>query len=222
MARRTFRTGYRSGQSHESRSPPPITQERKVRDSDDEDLIGYGSRSARVLSTYYKRCDHDGQAAIVTVGDISFGGAAGREIDPTGVILVIDLAGTAKWLDKRRDCSFPSGFEEMSRFVNAGPPRMAIDWPDQGVPPVRREFFEHLPDMVKKVYPDGGHVVINCLGGHGRTGTALAALYVLHHKTSAEEAIDRVRALHCKESVESQAQITWLCELAGRGERCRK
>lgn len=51
-------------------------------------------------------------------------------------------------------------------------------------------------------------VHIGCIGGHGRTGTVLAAL--VKHMTGNEDAITYVRENYCEKAVESQVQIDFL------------
>ena len=171
--------------------------------------------SGSLITPYKKWCQHDGTEVIVKVGNVTFGGAAGREVERGTAVLVVDMARDAsRHSDVARYCSFPTQFESLRECVVSGPPRIEIDWTDRGAPPLTKAFFEKLPKLVKK-----GHVIINCVGGHGRTGTALAALMIVHHKMSAEDAIKTVRKLHCEEAIESKEQVRWLCELAGLGEK---
>ena len=51
----------------------------------------------------------------------------------------------------------------------------------------------------------GEHVEVGCLGGHGRTGTALACLAVLTG-TPPGEAVAWVRAEYCEKAVETDEQ----------------
>ena len=51
----------------------------------------------------------------------------------------------------------------------------------------------------------GDAVEIGCLGGHGRTGTALACLAVLTG-TAPDEAVAWVRRRYCDHAVETDAQ----------------
>jgi protein-tyrosine phosphatase len=51
----------------------------------------------------------------------------------------------------------------------------------------------------------GEHVEAGCLGGHGRTGTALACLAVLTG-TPSSEAVAWVRAAYCEKAVETDEQ----------------
>lgn len=53
-----------------------------------------------------------------------------------------------------------------------------IDWPDFGVPADSRAVARALKNLLKQAR-SGQHTEVGCLGGHGRTGTALACLAVL-------------------------------------------
>ena len=162
-----------------------------------------------------KWCYHSGYKVVVRVGEVTFGGAAGSRVHSGCAVLVVDMAGgAAKWIDN--NCSFPAKYESLRAFMPVPTPRIEIDWQDRGAPPMDRGFFEALPHMVGK-----GHVIINCHGGHGRTGTALAALLIIHHKMSAVDAIHLVRVLHCEQAVESKEQVQWRCDLAGLGEKVK-
>ena len=185
---------------------------------------GYSTpHSAASYSGYsYTACTHDGEKAVLRVGNVTFGGAAGSKVTAGTAVLLVDMAGNASKhveTQQARKCTFPGKFEVLREFVvvpPTPPPRIEVDWPDRGVPPLTRGFFEKLPEIV-----GSGHVIINCVGGHGRTGTALAALLIVHADVTAEAAITAVRKEHCSKSVESKEQVQWLCDLAGFGEVAR-
>jgi hypothetical protein len=83
-------------------------------------------------------------------------------------------------------------------------PHEHAPWPDFGVPDdagVLRASLLGLLDRARA----GDRVEIGCLGGHGRTGTALACLAVLTG-TPADQAVDRVRSTYCPKAVETDAQ----------------
>lgn len=86
-----------------------------------------------------------------------------------------------------------------------------IAWPDFGLPddPARLEVA--LRDLLDRAR-NGQSVEIGCLGGHGRTGTALAWLAVL----SGHPAIDAmawVRVNYCPKAVETDEQAAFVAEL---------
>jgi Protein-tyrosine phosphatase len=53
-----------------------------------------------------------------------------------------------------------------------------IDWPDFGVPANTEALVEALKTVLKRAR-SGQDIEVGCIGGHGRTGTALACLAVL-------------------------------------------
>jgi hypothetical protein len=83
-------------------------------------------------------------------------------------------------------------------------PHDLSDWPDFGVPSNVTSLLSSLKLLLRRAR-SGELVEIGCLGGHGRTGTALACLAVLAGCPSAE-AVAWVRANYCPSAVESAAQ----------------
>lgn len=78
-----------------------------------------------------------------------------------------------------------------------------LRWVDFGVPDAT-ELRVALDDLLERARR-GERVEVGCLGGHGRTGTALACLAVLTG-TPAEEAVAWVRAVYCEKAVETDEQ----------------
>lgn len=87
-------------------------------------------------------------------------------------------------------------------------PYAVVDWPDFGVPGDLMHFRSALQDVLARSRDDQ-RVEIGCLGGHGRTGTALACLAVLtgHNAT---EAVAWVRSNYCPEAVETDEQHSFV------------
>lgn len=78
-----------------------------------------------------------------------------------------------------------------------------LRWADFGVPDAAelRVALEDVLDRARR----GERVEVGCLGGHGRTGTALACLAVLTG-TPPGEAVAWVRAVYCERAVETDDQ----------------
>jgi hypothetical protein len=78
-----------------------------------------------------------------------------------------------------------------------------LPWVDFGVPDAAelRRALEDVLDRARR----GERVEVGCLGGHGRTGTALACLAVLTG-TPSGEAVAWVRAAYCEKAVETDQQ----------------
>lgn len=82
-------------------------------------------------------------------------------------------------------------------------PYAHLDWPDMGVSsdPTLRASFQDLLERAR----EGHKVEVGCLGGHGRTGTALGCLAVLTGARP-DEAVAWVRQSYCSMAVETPAQ----------------
>lgn len=83
-------------------------------------------------------------------------------------------------------------------------PHQHLDWPDFGVPDDPAAFVAALRDLLDRARRGDG-VELGCLGGHGRTGTALAALAVLAGHPP-YDAVDWVRSQYCPHAVETPEQ----------------
>jgi hypothetical protein len=79
-----------------------------------------------------------------------------------------------------------------------------LDWPDFGVPASTEAVVEALTTLLERAR-SGQRIEVGCLGGHGRTGTALACLAVLAgHPASG--AVAWARSSYCAKAVETPAQ----------------
>ncbi len=83
-------------------------------------------------------------------------------------------------------------------------PHEHLDWPDYGVPEDVDALRGALTDLLDRARA-GERVEVGCLGGHGRTGTALACLAVLAG-TPADDALAWVRTTYCYKAVETASQ----------------
>jgi hypothetical protein len=91
---------------------------------------------------------------------------------------------------------------------NAASMAYYIDWEDFHLP-VRWDVAANtIIDTYKKAQ-SGLWVEVGCMGGHGRTGTALAAMAILSG-IPAKESVDWVRKNYCERAVESDTQEWWL------------
>ena len=86
-------------------------------------------------------------------------------------------------------------------------PHQHLAWPDFGVPDAR-ELTAALDDVLGRVR-QGATVEIGCLGGHGRTGTALACLAVLSG-VPADQAVAKIRKDYCDRAVETSDQESFV------------
>jgi hypothetical protein len=91
-------------------------------------------------------------------------------------------------------------------------PHTHVDWPDFGVPADSAAANRCLEDLVGRAH-DGQSVEVGCLGGHGRTGTALGCLAALTG-VAPTEAVAWVRANYCPLAIETDEQVAFVEHLA--------
>lgn len=85
-------------------------------------------------------------------------------------------------------------------------PEIVLNWPDMGVVSLPRKFWE---DVIAHLTITQRKMLVFCVGGHGRTGTALACLMVVCGWTS-EDAIAWIRANYCRRAIESLEQERYI------------
>jgi hypothetical protein len=84
-----------------------------------------------------------------------------------------------------------------------------VAWPDFGV--IEVDALRDLVDAIRRQL-DAGPAEIGCLGGHGRTGTLLAAIIAAVEGHDAGAAIRAVRERYCARAIETPAQERLLHE----------
>ena len=92
-------------------------------------------------------------------------------------------------------------------------PHDHLDWPDFGVPDDAAQVVAVLGSLLDRAHA-GERVEVGCVGGHGRTGTALACLAILSGQ-SPDQAVDWVRANYCPEAVETADQEAFIIGFEG-------
>jgi hypothetical protein len=90
-------------------------------------------------------------------------------------------------------------------------PHDHLHWPDFGIPAEPLAAMAALTSLLDRAR-NGQCVEIGCLGGHGRTGTALACLAVLTGQPPGD-AVGWVRAHYCAHAVETDGQAAFVADL---------
>ncbi len=94
-----------------------------------------------------------------------------------------------------------------------GPQFYIANWKDFGV--IDLDKYRRLVDLAVEWVEAGKTVELGCMGGHGRTGTLLAGLFVKLEGLGAEDAIEAVRRMHCGSAIENDAQERLVYEFTG-------
>jgi hypothetical protein len=97
-----------------------------------------------------------------------------------------------------------AGFERWEQQFTTK--EVLLDWPDMGVVALPAEFWRELIGFLGQTK---AKTLVFCVGGHGRTGTALACLMVACGWTSAD-AVAWIRKNYCDAAIETRAQETYI------------
>ncbi len=180
-------------------------------------------------------CVHTGEKPTISLfdGKLLLSGAKGPQLKYTpDTKLIIDCAGFVdttnedlqdwykaeaarkKWLKRGPASLLESVMPDPMPKPDPGlppPPVLELDWPDREEPRVPIDWWYKLLDVLKKDY--AGHIIVACIGSHGRTGTALAAMCLAaNEKLGVEDTIKFVRKQHCYKAVESWDQVDYLMQ----------
>ena len=159
----------------------------------------------------YQQCDHKGDKVIFESGGKQLYAANSKGINEysdnwqliidLGQIIPIPSAGFVKQSNNKKfDCLRPY----TGKYAQPKAEILRLDWPDMSAPAVVPDFWLQL----WKIMPEKSCVV--CIGGHGRTGTCLAAFMIAVGNMDYYTAFTTVRAEHCEKAIESQSQARYL------------
>jgi len=175
----------------------------------------------------WDHCQHQGTASLFTLQPspasdtspcLTFGGATGTALDLHDADYVLDC-GKVVYKDTLESKFIETGAPEflaLNKLIDARKAKvLRFDWPDMKAPTgVPVAFWRGLVAQFFSALPQGGHVIATCVGGHGRTGTCLAALLLTHSDHTAASVTDYIREAHCEKAIESEAQVAYLERLA--------
>lgn len=88
-----------------------------------------------------------------------------------------------------------------------------IEWPDMSVPNLNADDWSRVARAIAKEKT----VYVSCIGGHGRTGTALAILgHFWGCLPKDMDPVDYLRKVYCSEAVETPGQAKYITAVTGR------
>ena len=157
-------------------------------------------------TTYKKKCDGHYPTKVLELG----GGVwAGSKYDCKGSFpkfdIILNCTGTASMVPKHK---IP--YEWGEKFENPVFKEIVLDWDNNQAVLISPDFWSAL---VKFIVDNNSRVLVCCVGGHGRTGTALTALMLTSGTWKTWDAIDFLRKGYCNEAVETQVQVDYLKDL---------
>lgn len=107
----------------------------------------------------------------------------------------------------------PNGLMKYTVDRYPGDVYLSVDWPDMGYPGLPKQFWTGLVDFIKSDIKKA--VFVHCMGGHGRTGTALAIMAHMVGACKDEDPVLWLRDVYCKQVVESDKQIDYIIDILG-------
>lgn len=201
------------------------------------------SNSSGSTGVVYKHCSHPPRHVIDFIGDTCECGGiitredgepvcskgckvkdcgvwAGRKYDCEDKAdefdLIFNLSGTS--IIKKQSHEIP--VPELSKWENYSPKshnftEILLDWPDGGVVQLPKEFWR---DLIKYIKKEKLKVLVFCIGGHGRTGTAIGSMLITAFKWEPETACNWVwdDKHYCHEAIETNAQVSYVYWIGGK------
>lgn len=177
----------------------------------------YWNKLKEDIQTRYKKPEpiqlkpcHDGTVKAFDSDNITFyGGGTSRGLKIWNGAVILSLTGNLE-----PTFTFMSAeFESLKRYDYRG---IGIDWVDFDIPELTRDFWLDLYSLLKDIADKDGHldVIVYCLGGHGRTGTALSILAGVSGVTKSDP-VEYIRNRYCKNAVETVSQEKYVEDMTG-------
>jgi hypothetical protein len=183
---------------------------------------GAGGGGANTHYYQQAKCAHAGFKVIFKTneGHAIYAGARDHLAGDYSLIMDCTGQGIARGAGAVRpvlqfDGALGDKYAALTDFVAPLTPRILVAWPDGGAPELLPAFWQALLARLD------GPLAVCCIGGHGRTGTALACLLMadLARGTDAplaplSEIVRMVRKVHCESAIETDDQCIYLEEVA--------
>ena len=202
---------------------------------EDEDGMGFMDYVGGHVSNYvtkWKDCKHaacqpkPGQNDFVykSKDGIWLAGAKGRLLYGDEGDLIVDMAGMYDG-----EVSFvkrgPKWADDLKKFDTPGAPAIRLNWPDRDIPPagIQIGFWLTLWRLIRENVKAGVYsepvVIFCCIGGHGRTGTAIACMMATDTRMGGEEIILKIRKEYCDSAVETKEQVAYVHRIVEQREK---
>jgi hypothetical protein len=170
-------------------------------------------RKANGFASYTSNVKHCSHPPKQMIDGKTWGVWVGRRYDCETRLnefdIVLNLTGNE--IGKKHKLPVP----ELAKWESGGQTyrEFVLDWPDRGVVNLPGEFWR---DLVNYLKTNKYKMLMFCVGGHGRTGTALASLFVVACGMEPRAAIDLVHSMHCPEAIEALIQEKAVWSVAGK------
>jgi hypothetical protein len=158
------------------------------------------------MGQFKKKCDGHYPTKVLDIGG---GVYAGSKWESKGYYsnfpVILNCSGDAISLPKHR---IP--FDWGKSFETLQTKEILLEWANNCAPSINHEFWTVLRDFI---VDNQKPILVLCLGGHGRTGTAIVSLMLATGLWKTEDAINALRKEYCEEAVETKVQVNYLYSL---------
>ncbi len=162
-------------------------------------------------------CVHDEATKVIKLkkGWYLWAGSSAQLLAAAPWDLIISAVGYKTFLENPLSANAEAkALLPASLFAFSPPACIGIDWPDRGIPTLSKGWWQELATVLRGFE---GRVGICCMGGHGRTGTAVAILASLLGKVKGAGCpVTWVRKKYCPEAVEANCQLNYIELMTGR------
>jgi hypothetical protein len=175
-----------------------------------ENDAGKKANQTSYTTTSYAHCKHKPQEVLKSENE-GWSIWAGRKWDCEDNLndfdIVLNLSGTR--VSKRHEIPIKSlkKWESKEKYTE-----ICLDWPDRGIVSLPKQWWSDLLNHLKQ---HKLKMLVFCVGGHGRTGTAISSLLVTAFGYTPKEATEWVWGNYCDEAVETNSQIQYVYGLVG-------
>jgi len=167
--------------------------------------------SNKKSSLFYNPC-HEGTIKVFEDPTSSvpyYGGGSSRDLVIYPGHLIVSMANIDLEVVQIYNFKAPN----LLKYNN---PAVYISCPDYSVPTLGPQFWLDLIDTINIEWQAGRikGVTVCCVGGHGRTGTALSILAGLTGRCKSDP-VAFVRDNYCEKAVESKSQVKYIEHITG-------
>ncbi len=164
---------------------------------------------------HYSQPLHHPIEFVMTIGDTHIYGGSIYELSTLAdVSLVVDLSRTNHNIDSAVTGNAKAADLCPGLFLSQ-PPTLRINWEDCSTPPLSELWWGNLLQVIQAL-PSVSRVAVCCVGGSGRTGTALTILAGLAGLIEPEEdPVLWLRKRYHDGAVETGSQMNYIEEITG-------
>lgn len=168
----------------------------------------YGASPEAKGFDWNKFCTHSPQHII---DGETWGVWAGKKFDVTDCAKQFDVVLNLTFNSIKYPHIIP--IPELKKWETPDEPfiEIQLDWPDYDTVNLPREFWV---DLLAYLETNNYRMLVFCMGGHGRTGTAIATMMCLSLGYTAKQAITWVREHYCTHAIETITQERYVETMA--------